>query len=61
MSTRAQISSHIESMQNSLTLLQDDSSDYASRCALLEDFKNKFESFISPELISAFNSKSIGI
>ena len=48
-------------MQNSLALLQDETNDFISRCTLLEDFKNKFETIISSELISAFNSKSIGI
>lgn len=54
------ISSHIEAMQNSLNLLQDDTIDYVNRCTLLEDFKNKFESLLSPELIQAFSSKSLG-
>jgi hypothetical protein len=55
-----EISSHIESMQNSLALLQDETNDYLVRCTLLEDFKNKFETLMSSDLIAAFNSKSIG-
>lgn len=55
------ISNHIESMQNSLALLQDDSSDYVNRCSLLEDFKNKFETLMSADIISSFNSKSIDL
>jgi hypothetical protein len=47
-------------MQHSLALLQDESNDYMSRCVLLEDFKNKFETLMSAELIAAFNAKSIG-
>ncbi|RNA00345.1 conserved oligomeric Golgi complex subunit 7-like, partial [Brachionus plicatilis] len=53
------ISNHIESMQNSLELLQDDSMDFTNRCTLLEDFKNRFETMISTDLVSCFNSKSI--
>lgn len=52
------ITNHIEQMQNSLVLLQD-SADYVSRCTLLEDAKNKFETLMSPDIIVAFNSKSI--
>lgn len=55
------ISNHIESMQNSLELLQDDSMDFTNRCALLEDFKNKFETMISIDLVSCFNSKSLSL
>lgn len=56
----SKITSHIESMQNSLALLQDeDSMDYISRIALLEDFKNKFETIMSPDIIASFNAKSI--
>ncbi len=47
-------------MQNSLTLLQDDSGEYVNRCTLLENFKNKFETSMSPDIISALNSKSTG-
>lgn len=46
-------------MQSSLALLQDDSVEYVNRCTLLEDFKNKFETFMSADIISSFNSKSI--
>ena len=42
-------------------LLQDESSDYLNRCILLEEFKNKFETLMSADIISSFNSKSIGI
>ena len=53
------ITSHIESMQNCLLMLQDeDSLDYMSRLSLLEDFKNKFEAIMSADIISSFNSKS---
>ena len=31
-----------------------------NRCILLEEFKNKFETLMSPDIISSFNSKSIG-
>ncbi|CAF0719641.1 unnamed protein product [Brachionus calyciflorus] len=55
------ISNHIESMQNSLILLQDESMEYANRCALLEDFKNKFETLMSADIIGCFNSKSIDL
>jgi hypothetical protein len=56
-----QISNHIESMQNiEKVLLQDDSVDYVNRCTLLEEFKNKFETIMSADIISTFNSKSIG-
>ena len=40
-------------------MLQDESNDYMNRCILLEDFKNKFETLMSPDIISCFNSKSI--
>jgi hypothetical protein len=54
------ITAHIESMQNSLLMLQDeDSIDYLSRLSLLEDFKNKFETLMSADIIASFNSKSI--
>lgn len=56
----SKISDHIESMQNSLVMLQDDNGEYVNRCALLEDFKNKFETLMSADIISAFNSKSNG-
>ena len=46
-------------MQNSLTMLQDESDEYSNRCRLLEDVKNKFETLMSAEIIAAFNSKSI--
>ncbi len=55
-----QISQHIKSMQNSLTLLQDDSGEYVNRCTLLENFKNRFETSLSADIISALNSKSTG-
>lgn len=54
------ISAHIESMQNSLNLLQDDTIDYVNRCTLLEDFKNKFETLLSADVIASFTSKSLG-
>jgi hypothetical protein len=54
------ITAHIESMQNSLLMLQDeDSLDYLNRLSLLEDFKNKFEMRMSADIIASFNSKSI--
>ena len=55
------VSNHIKSMQNSLTLLQDESGEYINRCTLLENFKNKFETQMSPEIIAAFNAKSTGL
>jgi hypothetical protein len=54
------ITAHIESMQNSLLMLQDeDSIDYLNRLALLEDFKNRFETLMSADIIASFNAKSI--
>lgn len=47
-------------MQNSLILLQDDSIEYVDRCNLLENFKNKFETVISTDIINTFNSKLTG-
>lgn len=54
------ISNHIEAMQTSLNMLQDDTIDYVNRCTILEEFKNKFEAILSSEIISAFASKSFG-
>jgi len=53
------IADHIQSMQNSLTLLQDENNEYLIRCSLLEDFKNKFETLIMSDIIDSFNLKSI--
>ncbi len=55
------ITQHIEAMQSSLILLMqdEDSLDYVNRISLLEDFKNKFETKMSSDIIASFNSKSI--
>lgn len=47
-------------MQECLQILQDDDSpDYTNRCLLLKDFKNKFETQMSADIVKAFNTKSL--
>jgi hypothetical protein len=37
-----------------------DTPDYGDRCQHLEKLKNRLEAMLSPQLMSAFNSQSIG-
>ncbi len=34
--------------------------DYAERCQFLETLKNRLEATLSPQLVAAFNSQSLG-
>jgi conserved oligomeric Golgi complex subunit 7 len=62
------ISDHIEAMQSSLALIEneDDNTEttpptidiFSERLAILQDFKNKFESFISSDICLAFKNKN---
>lgn len=55
----AVISSKLTSMQNSLAMLVD-TPDYSEKCVHLEALKNRLEALASPQIVSTFNSMSIG-
>jgi hypothetical protein len=49
-------------MQECLRILQDDDSiDYKNRCLILKDFKNKFETQMSADVVKAFTNKSLEV
>lgn len=55
----AVISSKLTSMQSSLAMLVD-TPDYSEKCVYLEALKNRLEALASPQIVSTFNSMSLG-
>ncbi|NP_001085832.1 component of oligomeric golgi complex 7 L homeolog [Xenopus laevis] len=52
------ISEKLTSMQVSLTMLVD-TPDYSEKCVYLEALKNRLEAMCSPQIVAAFNSRSV--
>lgn len=48
-------------MSSSLQMILTDVPDYAERCQYLETLKNRLEALLSPQVVAAFSSHSLGI